>query len=45
MGGIIGKGETSCLIKEFIIYNVKITDSKQIANGLNSYFSNMFELG
>ena len=37
----IGKGETSCLMKEFIIDNVKITDSKQIANGLNHYFSNI----
>ena len=28
-------------MKEFIIDNVKITDSKQIANGLNYYFSNI----
>ena len=41
MGGIVGKGETSCLMKEFVIDNVKITDSKQIPNGLNNYFSNI----
>ena len=41
VGGIIGKGETSCLMKELIIDNKKITDSKQIANGLNNYFSNI----
>ena len=41
VGGFTGKGETSCLMKEFIIDNVKITDSTQIANGLNHYFSNI----
>ena len=28
-------------MKEFIIDNVKVTDSNQIANGLNHYFSNI----
>ena len=41
MGGIIGKGKSSCLPKEFIINNVKIIDSKQIAKGLNHYFGNI----